>query len=185
MPFWRRKEPLHQKLAREGGLVDEEPPPHDTTPRWGSAGIHGVPKTREWDATAFVEAGELPGDEAAFVALPEGALLVEGDGDVGPLAAALEGQIARPYRAIAVRRDARYWGVAARRIEVVALSGFPGDDLELSVNDGERTLRVDGMPSFGDVAALERLAAQRGYTSYVVRAQRLDGDLWEYQLAPL
>jgi hypothetical protein len=183
--LFRRREPLHEKLAREGGLTQAEQPPHDTTPRWGTAGIHGVPRARQWDATAIVEASELPGNEAAFVALPEGTLLVEGEADVEPLADALESQIDAPYRAIAVRRDKRFWGVAARRIEVVHLPGVSGDELELSVNEGERALRVDGMPSFSILPALERLAEQRGLVAYVLRAQRLDGDLWEIQLAPL
>ena len=185
MPFWRRNEPLHEKLAREGGLTQPEPPPHDTTPRWGTAGIHGVPQARQWDATAIVESAELPGSEASFVALPDRTLLVEGEGDFEPLADALEGQIDPPYRAIAVRRDARFWGVAARRIEVAELPGVSGDELELSVNEGERALRMDGMPSFSSLPALERLAEQRGLVAYVLRAQRLDGDLWEVQAAPL
>lgn len=184
MPFWRRGEPLHEKLAREGGLAGE-PPPHDTTPRWGAAGIHGVPRPREWDATALVEASELPGDEAEFVALPDGTLLVEGGGDVEPLANALEAEIRPPYRAVAVRRDERFWGVAARRIEVASLPGVAGEEVELSVSEGQRTARVDGMPSFGDLAPLEQLAEQRGFDAYVVRADRLDGDLFEVSLAPL
>ena len=84
-----------------------------------------------------------------------------------------------------MRRDARFWGVAARRIEVAELPGVSGDELELSVNEGEHALRVDGMPSFGSLPALERLAEQRGLVAYVLRAQRLDGDLWEVQAAPL
>ena len=185
MPFWRRSEPLHEKLAREGGLQEADPPPHDTTPRWGVAGIHGVPRPREWDATAIVEAPELSGDEIAFVTLPDGTLLVEGEGDPELLADALEGQIEPPYKAQAVRRDERRWGVAARRIEVAPLPGVPGDEVELSMNDGQRTLRVDGMPSFGSLPALERLAEAKGYGSYVLRASRLDGALWEVQATPL
>jgi len=183
--LFRRREPLHEKLAREGGLTQAEQPPHDTTPRWGTAGIHGVPRAREWDATAIVEAPDLPGNEAAFVALPDRTLLVEGDGDFEPLADALESQIEAPYRAIVVRRDKRFWGVAARRIEVAELPGVSGDELELSVNEGELALRVDGMPSFSSVPALERLAEQRGLVAYILRAQRLDGDLWDVSLTAL
>jgi hypothetical protein len=185
MPFWRRSEPLHEQLAREGGLFEPEPPPHDTTPRWGAAGIHGVARPRQWDATAMALAPDLEGRELAFVALPDGTLLVEGEGDPQPLADAIEGTIKPPYRALAVRRDERNWGVAARRIEVAEISGVPGDELELSFNDGEQTLRLDGVPRVGRVPALEELAGQRGFHSYVVRAERLDGDLWEVQAAPL
>ena len=183
MPFWKRSEPLHERLAREGGLMEQLP--SDTTPRWGAAGIHGVPRPREWDATALAEAPDLDGKELAFVALPDGTLLVEGEGDPGPLADALEGQLELPYRAVAVRRDERFWGVAARRIEVAKLPGLAGDEIELAVNDGERSLRVDGMPSFGSTPDLEHLAGERGLHSYVLRAERLDGDLFEVSLTPL
>jgi hypothetical protein len=185
MSIWRRGEPLHVRLAREGGLDPGERLPHDTTPRWGGPGIHGVPRPREWDATALVETSDLEGDEVTFVALPDGSLLVEDDGEVEPLAAAVEGQIAPPYRAQAVRRDERRWAVAARQIEVAELpADVQGDELELTANEGERSLRVDGMPSFGSVPALERLGEARG-ESYVIHAQRLDGQLWEIRVAPL
>jgi hypothetical protein len=185
MPFWRRSEPLHERLAREGGLLEPEPPPHDTTPRWGAAGIHGVPRPREWDATAVALAPDLPGRELAFVALPDGTLLVEGEGDPQPLAGAVEAQIRPPYRAWAVRRDDQFWGVAARRIEVMELPGAEGEEVELTLNEGEQSLRVDGKYRVGSAPALERLAEQRGFDSYVVRAERLDGDVWEVQATPL
>ncbi|PWU21477.1 MAG: hypothetical protein C5B48_11235 [Candidatus Rokuibacteriota bacterium] len=179
-----KREPLHVRLAREGGL-SEEPLPHDTTPRWGVAGIHGVPRPREWDASALVEAPDLPGGEADFVALPDGTLVVEGDGDVEALAEALEAQIDPPYRAHAVRRDERFWGVGAHRTEVVQLQGVLGDEIELSLNEGVRSLVIDGLPAFQALPDLERLAEQRGYASYALRAERLDADLFEVQAAPL
>ncbi len=180
-----RRESLHERLAREGGLTQPEPPPHDTTPRWGEVGIHGVPRPRQWDATAMVEAPDLEGDEARFVALQDGSLLVEDGPDPAPLADALEARLPPPYRAEAVRRNERWWAVAARRIQVVELrDDVQGDALELTVNEGARTLRVDGMPAFGSVPELERLGAERG-ESYVVRASRLDGSLWEVTVTPL
>lgn len=185
MPFWRRREPLHERLAREGGLVEAEPPPHDTTPRWGAAGIHGVARPRQWDATALVEAPEVGGDEAAFVALPDGTLLVETGDAVEALAAALDERVEAPYRAEAVRRQGSLWAVAARRIEVVRLPGAQGEEIEFTAHEGERSLRIDGMPTFGGVPELERLAAARGLDSYAVYAARLDADLWEVRLAPL
>jgi len=185
MPFWRRKKPLHEKLAEEGGLVPP-PPPHDTTPRWGEAGIHGVHRPREWDATAVVEAPDLEGDELEFVALPDGTLLVDGEEDPAPLADALETSVESPYRARAVRQTETAWAVAARRIEVVELSGdVDGDALELTVHDGERTFLLDGRPEFGSVPELEQLAAAKGFESYAIRALRLDGRLWEVQVSPL
>jgi hypothetical protein len=184
MGLFRRNEPLHERLAREGGMTGT--PPIDTTPKWGEAGIHGVPRAREWDASALVEAPDIEGNELAFVALPDGTLLVEGEGDAEPLADALDNQIQTPYRAWGVRRDERVWGVAARRIEVAELpEEVAGEELELSSNEGETALVVDGAREFGSLPALERLAEARGYGSYVVRARRLDGRLFEVSIAPL
>ena len=185
MGLFRRSESLHERLAREAGL-DAGNAPHDTTPRWAETGIHGVPRPREWDASALVEAPDVRGNELSFVALPDGTLLVEGEGDAEPLADALEAHLAPPYRAQAVRRDERYWGVAARRIAVAELpEDVKGRELELAVNDGEKTLAVDGAREFGSVSELENLARARGFDSYVVRARRLDGALWEVQVSAL
>ncbi|HEY8104047.1 MAG TPA: hypothetical protein VIE18_05985 [Gaiellaceae bacterium] len=175
MPFWRREEPLHERLAREGGL--SEPAPHDPSPRWGEVGIHGVHRQREWDAVATVVAPELEGDEARFVALPDGTLVAETDDlDVEALADALEASVQPPYRAEAVRRADGLWVVAARRIDVVELQeDIDGDELVLTRHAGERTLEVEGAPAFGGVPTLEQLLEGDG----VIAARRLDGPLWE------
>jgi hypothetical protein len=181
-PFWRRKEPLHERLAREGGMVER--PPHDPGPHWGEVGIHGVHRQRVWDAVATVEAPDLEGTDARFVALPDGTLLAETDDlDVGPLADALEASVRPPYRAEAVRRPPDgLWVVAARRIQVVeVVEQIDGDELTLTMNGGERTLDVDGSRAFGGVPTLERLATGDA----VVTARRLDGPLWEVEVAPL
>jgi len=180
-----RKEPLHRRLAREARLAVDDPPPVDTTPRWGGPGVHGIPRQREWDATAFVDGVDIDDDEVVFVALPDGALVVEGEGDCSLLADALEGQLPPPYRAWAVRRNDGRWAVAGRRIEVVELpSDVRGETIDLTVRDGERSLATDGMPSFGGVHALEQLGGAR-YDSFVVHAERLDGDQWDVRVTPL
>jgi len=181
-PFWRRKESLHERLAREGGMTERAP--HDPGPHWGEVGIHGVHRQRVWDAVATVEAPELEGTEARFVALPDGTLLAETDDlDVGPLADALEASVQPPYRAEAVRRGPdEVWVVAARRIQVVELQEeVDGEELTLTMNGGERTLDVDGSRSFGGIPTLERLVTGDA----VVNARRLDGPLWEVEVAPL
>ncbi len=184
MPF-RRREPLHRRLAREGGLLPPEPPSPDTIPRLGEAGIHGLARPREWDATAVVDAPDLPGDAAAFVALADGTLLVEEGPQPAPLAAALTERLDPPYRAQAVRRSGRLWAVGGRRIEVARLPSASGQEIELTVHGGERSLRVDGLSTLATVPELERLAAERRLEAYAVHARRLDGDLWEVRLAPL
>lgn len=157
-------------------------------PRWGEAGIHGIHRPRQWDAVAAASAPGLPGDSTAFVALPDGSLLVDDelpDGALAPLAEAVEATLQPPYRAEAVRRSAEVWAVAARSIEVVELADDPtGDEVELTWDGQERGYRVDGSPSFGSQPELERLAAAR-HERYAVRGTRLDGRLWEIEVAPL
>jgi len=185
VPFWRRREPLHRRLAREGGLGL---PPQDPGPHWGEVGIHGLARPREWDFVATVEVPGAAGEQATFVGLPDGTLLIEHgeEGlDASPLAEALEEQLTPPYRAQAVRRAGDVWVVAGRAIEVIELGDDPGgDEIELVWNGAERTARVDGSATFGGVPALERLGAER-FDTYVVRAARLDEHLWEVWVSPL
>ena len=146
MPFRRREEPLHERLAREGGLGGYAP--HDARPRWGEVGIHGIHRQREWDVVATVETDGIPGGEVHFWALPDGTLVVEEDvpdGALVPLADAIEAGLQPPYRAQGVRRSEAVWAVAARAIEVRSLPGTIADELEL-VEDGHVTIgrRLDG-----------------------------------------
>jgi hypothetical protein len=122
--LFRRREPLHVRLAREGGMPLEEP---KTRPAWDASGIHGLHRAREWDAVVTVEAPELKGNRVIFVALPGGDLVVEDGPDaVAPLAEALERELQPPYRAEAIRRDEALWAVAGRRIEVLKVTGVSG-----------------------------------------------------------
>jgi hypothetical protein len=187
MPFWRRK-PLHERLAEEGGLLSTPHPLdllREARPSRLESGIHGVPRPRQWDAVVTAAAPELPGAEVRFTALPDGALLVDEDlpdGALTPLAEAVEQSVEAPYRAEAVRRHEDVWAVAARRIDVIELEDDPGGDvIDLAIHEGERTLLVDDARTFGSVPALERLLAGDG----VVRAERLDGPLFEVTVTPL
>jgi hypothetical protein len=181
-----RREPLHKKLAREARLEQAEPALIDPGPHWGVTGIHGVPRPRRWDAVASAEAPGLTGDEVHFVALPNGDLVVDEDepeNTLAPLADAVEQTISPPYRAEAVRQDELVWTVAARRIRVAEFD-TDGDELELVVNQGDRSLTVDGARAFGSVPELERIGSSES-DSYVVRARRLDDRLWEVEANPL
>jgi hypothetical protein len=170
-----RRESLHQKLAREGGLV-ESPPGEDRRAPWDKAGIHGVHRPREWDEVATAET-DLAGDSARFVVLADEIVIEEGPDDVSPLADAIS--LEPPFRAEAVRRAEGVWAVAARKIEVVRLPLQDGDELEQTRHGGELTFLVDGERRFGSIPALER---DRDYT---VRARRLEGDLWEVEASLL
>ena len=186
----RRKEPLHERLAREGGLTKPEPAPHDTTPRWGETGIHGLARPRQWDTVAVAEGIEVGEDELRFVALPDGTLLLDEEFEASivalrALADAIEAGLAAPYRAEAVRRGEQRFAVAARAIEVAQVTDeVDGDAIELTFHDGARELWIDGARSFGSVRSLEELAARR-FRSYALRAERLDGSLWEVTVEAL
>jgi hypothetical protein len=195
--FFRRRKPLHVRLAEAGDVrLDQdaapragqaaEPPGWDGEPR-GEPGIHGVPRPRRWDSVATAEAPGLTGDAVHFVALPDRSIVVEEDEPddaLTPLADAVEASIAPPYRAEAVRRGPTAWAVAASRIIVNEVPGLRGDEAELVVTREARTLHVDGRPTFGSAPVLERAGEAQG-PEYVVRASRLDGELWEVSASPL
>lgn len=185
MGLFRRREPLHQQLAREGGL-DPEPLTGTRPPGWMETGIHGVPRAREWDVVFAVDAEGVEGERVRFVALPDDTLLVEEGEDVEPLAAAIDQTgTAPPYRAEGARRGETQWAVGLRAIDVIELPDDPGgDEVTLTVRDGERTVLVDGAHAFGSVPQLEEFGSGRG-PSYVVRARRLDGSIWEVEAMPL
>jgi hypothetical protein len=176
-----RRKPLHQRLAEEGGLVERPSVPlfTGTIPE---TGIHGIPRERQYDAVITTEAPDAQGNTARFVGLDDGSLVVEeGEGDMTPLADAIEQEIARPYRATAVRRGETTWAVAAHSLRVVQLPEPGGDEIELVLNGEEKTLVVDGNRSFGTMPELEGLADGNA----VIRAARLDGTSWEVRVDPL
>jgi hypothetical protein len=192
--FFRRERPIHQQLAREGGLdyardLSDLSPREPIDPRhpfWQVVGIHGIPREREWDAVASAESPGLPGDEVEFVALEDGSLVVDEDvpeGTVEPLADALS--LTAPYHAFGLRQDADVWSVAAKRVQVVEVpEHVGGDELQLAVTDETRTLLVDDLPSSASVPSLEAFAAEQ-FGSFVVHASRLDDTLWEVTVLPL
>lgn len=199
MGLFRRAQPLHRRLADAGGLslgtapADEaspalaaEPPGWDGEQR-GEVGIHGVSRARRWDAVATTAAPGLEGDAVHFTALPDGTLLLEEDepaAALAPLARAVEATLKPPYAAEGVRRGRETWAVGARRIVVVSVPGLDGERAELAVRGDERSLAVDGRRRVARAPGLEAVGERHG-AEYVVRATRLDGDLWEIESAAL
>jgi hypothetical protein len=189
MPLFRRREPLHARLAREGGLqLRPQPEELDPRPPLLETGIHGVQRPRSWDATLAAEVDGIDAEEAVFVSLPDGTLLVEEGPDTSlePLADAVEQELRPPYRARAVRRGESLWAVQARRIEVIELPDAPpGDALDLTrTAEGSSELRVDGERVFGTLPALEERGAREG-AEFAVHAERLEGDVWEVRASAL
>jgi hypothetical protein len=209
--LFKREKPLHEQLAEEGGLdlSDDlaagsrdlaEPPAEEERqvsiaemvmgPKLSAdlLAIHGIPRAREWDAMATAEAPGLPGDSIEFVALEDGSLVIDDDipdDALTPLADVLEGGIAAPYHAFALRQSENIWSVAALRIRVVEVpEDVPGDKVDLVVNGEDRTVLIDDVESNMTVPSLEEFAAQQ-FGSFVLQASRLDDVLWEVTVLPL
>jgi hypothetical protein len=160
--------------------------PLDPSRDWLAAGITGIPRQREWDVVKAVNAPGRAGDEAQFVVLADRVLVEEEpEGfDPAPLAAALEGSIEPPYRAVAWRRT-DLWAVGARSIGVADVPGdLEGDMVEVVRSEDGLSIRVDGMPSGARFPELEKLGAAR-FATFVVRARRLAGALFEVEIEPL
>ena len=200
--FRRRNETLNEQLLREAGLdpaqslgspapVPEAEPELPAPPRLLAGDInlgHGRRgRAPEWDTVATARVPGLAGDQVEFTTLPNGDVIVEqekGDGDLSPLADAVEKKVEPPYRAVATRQDADLWGVGAMEIAVVEFGLAEGDAVELTENDGVQEVRVDGEPSDAEIPELERLGRQAG-ADYCVEARRIDGDFWEAEVSAL
>lgn len=208
MGFFRREKPIHEELAAEAGLdIDGSgdelaSAPAGPPPREGAVSVaallfgprvaedllaaHGFPRPREYDEVASAQAPELPGESLEFLALPDGSLFVDDElpeGALDPLADTLS--VPPPYHAFAERQDGSIWTVAARRTSVVEVTEeVPGDEVDMAVNEDERSVHVDGAEFDGEIPSLEDFAAQQ-FGSFVLRASRLDETLWEVTVLPL
>jgi hypothetical protein len=163
--------------------------PLDPGRGWLAAGSTGLPRQREWDAVVTADAPGREGDEASFVLLADGTILVEEAPpglDAAPLATALRGALEPPYRAVAYRRT-EVWAIGARAIDAARLvPDPPGDDLELTWDGAVHALLIDGRPADPARApALERIASERRQGAYAAHAHRLQGDVFEVQVLPL
>lgn len=166
--------------------------------RWVEAGVSGLAREREWDATAIVEVPSLRGEsvvELDFRLLGDGSLV----GEIPPealsdLTAGLE--LAPPYAARAVRQSELEWLVGAVQLEsdVVDLpQDVPAQTLEVAIPpEGERMVIVDG-EILGEeptglvgaaVSELERRGRER-FQAFVARADRVEDGRWDLTIDPL
>jgi len=195
--LFRRRRPLHEQLAREGGLSaaldggTTAPGLAADAPGWdglqrGEPGIHGVPRARRWDAVATASAEGIRGDTVTFAKVGDGAPIGRDQPEeaLRALAAAVEESLAPPYRAEAVRREGDLWAVGARRIQVAEVPSLAGDEAELVVRPDGSVLRVDGETTLRSAPALEQVGAELG-PERVVRAWRVVGETWEVEATPL
>jgi hypothetical protein len=176
-----------------------EPPPEPFDPyagtypadqaagRWPGYLSRAMARPAVWDVVTTVRVPGIAGDTVEFVTLPAGDVIVDtetGDGDLSPLADAVEKHLKPPYRVQARREQDDLWGIAARTIDVVELRFDGGDEIELVETEGRTELRVGGEPWRQEIPELERAGETLG-TDYVVQADRLDGDLWEVRASAL
>jgi len=202
---WRRDEPVHERLRRtaepettDSGEEDaagrpSEPVSFDSTYAGstiddGRLAFAGVPRIRgDWDLVVTGEAPDLTGsDELGFVAVEDGDIFMDSqfpEGDVTPLAEAIELQIQPPYRAYGIRQEGDLWAVSARAIELGQFQAA-GNEIGLTAKGDERELVVDGRKSFGSVPELEQLGKEAS-EDFFARAVRIDGDLWEVTVSRL
>jgi hypothetical protein len=194
--LFRRNETLNERLLREAGLDpaqvlgDAPPQPEPPVSVLRTLGVpdgSSVP-AREWDAAVTAEVPGLAGDRVEFTTLPNGDVIVSeetGDTDVSPLADAVERHVTPPYRAVATRQAGELWAVGAKRIDAATIPFPTGGTLELSLNDGDEELRVDGEPSDAAIPReLERVGEGAG-DSFYAEAHRIDGDVWEVRATAL
>jgi hypothetical protein len=129
----------------------------------------------------------LAGESIDFVTLADGTTLAGGetaDEAVRPLADAVRAMLDAPFRGEGRRQEGAIWAIGASSILVLAQAGLEGHDVELVVTREGRALHVDGRPSFVPAATFEQAGEQEG-PEYVVRANRLVGDLWEVEATAL
>ena len=193
----RRAVEAEGALTDSGGEDEVERPVEPVSTGMSLAGISaetgglafiGIPRIGgDWDLVITGEAPELTGaDELGFVVVENGDIYMDShlpDGDVTPLAEAIELELPPPYRAYGVRKEADLWAVAAREIE---LSRFQttGDELELTVRGDQRELVVDGKKSSGSVPELEQIGKEAS-ADFFACALRIEDDLWEVTVNPI
>lgn len=198
MGLFRRRETYNERLLREAGLdpallrgggTPSLAPPPSLLATLGIPDGAGV-GPNDLDTCVAVTAPGLAGDRIRFTTLPNGDAIVEeeeGSADVSPLADAVEEGVQPPYKAFATRQDGDLWAVGAKRIEVVRIELAHGDELELTRRDSWDELRVDREPSDAKLPQLEQLRqlGERAGSDFYVKAERIDGDLWEVRASPL
>jgi hypothetical protein len=175
MRLFRRgdDETLNDKLLREAGYSHEGVPVEAAPSRQDD-----VPDER--DAIVFtLDEPDLDGTAYEFVTFADGSMVVdEAAPDVSSLADAVEASIEPPYRASAVRQNDGYWLVTAQPI-VVEMLTLEGDELELSLLAAVTRFAVDGAETDAPVPLRLMHIGEEAGGDFVVRATRLDGDLWE------
>ena len=168
--------------------------------RWLPAGITGLARPREWDATVAIELPELeavPSDELLFVAFPEEVVARDGvfAGACEHVATAVDREVPRPYVALVVRKSATGWVAGARRVnaDLVRLPGVGSESIEVALSpEGEVSAAVDDVAVHGlvdpELDSVLRELERRGrarFQAFAARADNLDGERWQLTIDPL
>ncbi|MGH3023018.1 MAG: hypothetical protein ACRDNI_05120 [Gaiellaceae bacterium] len=180
-------------------MPPERDPIHDPGAlRWVEAGVSGLARPRQWDATALVEVDALRGYETSeleFRVLADGTVLGDVPAEAVPELTAELG-LDPPYAARAVRKEGGRWAVGALQIaaeEIELPPGLAASSLEVAVPpDGETAFLVDGEHVDGEPAGdvetafreLERAGRER-FQAFVARADRVGDGRWQLTVDPL
>ncbi len=164
-------------------------------------GITGLARPRQWDALIAVELPELAGEtinELSFMAF-DGEIVASAGGGFTTacerVAASLDGELARPYEVLLVRRGSTAWAAGARRVkaELITLGVLDARVLEVALTpDGELSAALDEGPIEGlvdpvvDIALreLERRGRAR-FQAFAARADNVGGERWQLTIDPL
>jgi hypothetical protein len=195
--LFRKKETYNEQMLREAGLdrvvfntpePEAEPPQPNPAFDWSGPTLQGRLGPKDWDIATTAIAPGIAGDNVSFTTLENGDVIVveeAGDGDLSPLADAIEQHLSPPYTAVGARQDSDLWGVGAKQIEVAEVAFPDAESLVLSQSDGVAEFRVDGSSSDASVPVeLQRLGERAG-GDFCVEAQRIDADVWAVKVSPL
>ena len=179
--------------------MPERDPIHDPGAfRWVEAGVSGLARPRQWDATSLVEVAALRGyetPELEFRVLADGSVQGDVPAEAVPELTAELG-LDPPYAVRAVRKEGGRWAVGALQFaaeEIALPPGIAAWSLEVAVPpDGETAFLVDGEPLDGEpegeveraLGELERVGRDR-FQAFVARADRVGDGRWQLTVDPL
>ena len=172
----------------EGEPLEPVDPYAGDPPELEDLWLRAMARPGEYDTVVTVHAPAIPGESVAFATLPSGELIVDseqGDADLSPFAEAVEEHLAARYRVMGRRHEDDVWSVAGRGNAVLELDFAGGDQIELASVDGQIELKVDGETRDERIPALEEAGEAAEGSDWVVQAERLGGNLWEFRASPL
>lgn len=159
----------------------------------------GIARARRWETSVSVEVHALndaPAELAIYAYEAEIATAPDVPSPaVAPLIEALDGELSRPWEAVAVRQEGDFWAAAGRRTRgtLITIQDVDAASLDVAVGpDGSRSASVDGATAAGPVdpaldqafRELERLGRLH-FQAFAARADNLGDGRWRVSIDPL